>query len=52
MPFRESVVIGMFQRRRNSRPLGADKPRLLHELNAEIIAPGGAPLRPAWARGL
>ncbi len=32
--------------------LGADKPRLLHELRAAIAAPEAAPLRPAWARGL
>lgn len=32
--------------------LGADKARLLHELRAAIEAPGSAPLRPAWARGL
>jgi radical SAM superfamily enzyme YgiQ (UPF0313 family) len=32
--------------------LGADKPRLLHELRAAIVAPEAAPLRPAWARGL
>jgi radical SAM superfamily enzyme YgiQ (UPF0313 family) len=32
--------------------LGADKPRLLHELRTAIAAPEAAPLRPAWARGL
>ncbi len=32
--------------------LGADKPRLLHELRVAIAAPEAAPLRPAWARGL
>jgi len=32
--------------------LGADKPRLLHELRAAIVAPEAAPLRPAWARGV
>jgi len=32
--------------------LGGDKPRLLQELSAAIAAPGAAPLRPAWARGL
>ena len=32
--------------------LGANKPRLLHELRAAIAAPEAAPLRPAWARGL
>lgn len=32
--------------------LGADKQRLLQDLRAAIAAPEGAPLRPAWARGL
>jgi len=32
--------------------LGADKPRLLQELRAAIVAPEAAPLRPAWSRGL
>lgn len=32
--------------------LGADKQRLLGELQAAIAMPGRAPLRPAWARGL
>ncbi|WP_457798222.1 radical SAM protein [Methylocystis sp. S23] len=32
--------------------LGADKPRLMEELRAAIVAPDAAPLRPAWARGL
>jgi len=32
--------------------LGADKPRLLQELQAAIAAPEAAKLRPAWARGL
>jgi radical SAM superfamily enzyme YgiQ (UPF0313 family) len=32
--------------------LGADKPRLLQELQAAIAAPEAARLRPAWARGL
>jgi radical SAM superfamily enzyme YgiQ (UPF0313 family) len=32
--------------------LGADKARLLNELDAAIASPATAPLRPAWARGL
>jgi radical SAM superfamily enzyme YgiQ (UPF0313 family) len=32
--------------------LGADKPRLLHDLEAAIASPEAARLRPAWARGL
>lgn len=32
--------------------LGADKERLLAELNAAIASPDSARLRPAWARGL
>lgn len=32
--------------------LGADKERLLAEVRAAIADPQGAPLRPAWARGL
>lgn len=32
--------------------LGADKQRLLYELDAAISHPETAPLRPAWARGL
>jgi radical SAM superfamily enzyme YgiQ (UPF0313 family) len=32
--------------------IGVDKPRLLQELRAAIVAPDAAPLRPAWARGL
>jgi len=32
--------------------LGADKERLLEQLRSAIAAPGRAPLRPAWARGL
>ncbi|MCL2021986.1 MAG: radical SAM protein [Betaproteobacteria bacterium] len=32
--------------------LGADKARLLAELERAIAAPDSAPLRPAWARGL
>ena len=32
--------------------LGVDKPRLLQELRAAIVAPEAAPLRPAWARSL
>lgn len=32
--------------------LGADKDRLLAQVRHAIADPGGAPLRPAWARGL
>lgn len=32
--------------------LGADKDRLLAQVRQAIADPGGAPLRPAWARGL
>ena len=32
--------------------LGADKDRLLAQVRQAIAEPGGAPLRPAWARGL
>jgi len=32
--------------------LGRDKPRLLEQVRAAIAHPEGAPLRPAWARGL
>ena len=32
--------------------LGADKERLLAQLEAAIASPDAAPLRPAWARGL
>lgn len=32
--------------------LGRDKARLLEEVRAAIAHPEGAPLRPAWARGL
>ncbi|MGO9459026.1 MAG: radical SAM protein [Rhodomicrobium sp.] len=32
--------------------LGADKPRLLHELRSAIASPEAAGLRPGWARGL
>jgi radical SAM superfamily enzyme YgiQ (UPF0313 family) len=32
--------------------LGAEKPRLLDEVRAAIVAPGRARLRPEWARGL
>ncbi|MGO8952058.1 MAG: radical SAM protein [Rhodomicrobium sp.] len=32
--------------------LGADKPRLLHELRSAIASPEAARLRPGWARGL
>jgi len=32
--------------------LNMDKPRLLAEIRAAMANPAGAPLRPAWARGL
>lgn len=32
--------------------LNVDKPRLLAEIRAAMANPAGAPLRPAWARGL
>ena len=32
--------------------LGAEKPRLLGEIRAAIVAPEAARLRPMWARGL